>query len=171
MSGKNGKPKLLLVACRWYETTAPNNLFYFVLHERLATRDVFQTTPTSLRFAGIVRVKVAPWSIPSLCTVREPAMSFALSDPLCSPKPWPSFFVVNPWVNIRVIFSGEIHTPVSLTSSLIHSVPCSSIDAIRTVSMRDRSVTFFIACLALLTKFTNTCRTWCLPTMIFGTGA
>src|SRR6185437_8821875 len=61
--------------------------------------------------AGSRTVKHAPRPTPSLRALSSPPISLARFALACSPKPWPSFLVVNPNSNSRFIDSALMPTP------------------------------------------------------------
>ena len=67
----------------------------------------------SIGVMGISSVNAAPNPCPSLVAIRVPPISLAAFAALCSPKPWPPFFVVNPCEKMRVRYSAAIPTPLS----------------------------------------------------------
>src|SRR2546425_1016343 len=73
-------------------------------------------TPALHACTGSSSTNVAPFPGPALRALSEPPICRAALADACNPNPCPSFFVVNPWLNIRVRFSGSMPTPLSLTS-------------------------------------------------------
>src|SRR6185437_9775889 len=107
---------------------------------------------------GSRTVKHAPRLRHSLRAVSSPPISVARIALACNPKPWPSFLVVKPNSNSRIMDSGLMPLPVSSTS--IAKNP-GGIGRSRTTSSFGPCPRSCSAWRALLSRLPRICRSLC----------
>ena len=73
---------------------------------------------------GALIVNWAPVPMPSLVAFSDPPKILAPMAHECSPNPWPCGFVVKPWLNSFLRFSGLMPMPVSLIWMLTDLSSC-----------------------------------------------